>query len=117
MLRRSRGLTQVALARALGLSPAQIEKYEKGVNRIGAGRLYQIAQLLEVPVGHLFDSGAAADLETTEMAAQPLQDLNAAFLSIAKEGIREALLALVCVIAITGHEQGLDGRSVRQASR
>jgi transcriptional regulator with XRE-family HTH domain len=90
------------------LSPAQIEKYEKGANRIGAGRLYQIAQLLEVPVGHLFDSDAAADLET---AAEPLQDLNEAFLSIAKEGIREALLALVCVIAITRGEQEVDRRA------
>lgn len=49
------GLTQEQLAAALNLSYQQVQKYETGANRISAGRLYEIAQKLEVPVAHFFE--------------------------------------------------------------
>ncbi len=59
------GLSQTALGAHLGLSFQQIQKYEKGTNRISGGRLYKIARLLGVKitfffddVGHLLDSDA-----------------------------------------------------------
>ena len=57
-LRRRRislGLSQEQLGAALGLSFQQIQKYEKGQNRISGGRLYRIASLLSVPVQYFFD--------------------------------------------------------------
>ena len=48
------GISQQWLAARLGVSFQQVQKYEKGVNRIGAGKLWQIAQALDVPVEWLF---------------------------------------------------------------
>lgn len=49
------GMSQDALGKALGLTFQQIQKYEKGANRIGAGRLKQLSELLEVPVQFFYD--------------------------------------------------------------
>ena len=49
------GLSQAKLAAALGLTFQQIQKYERGVNRISASKLFELAQLLEVPVSFFFD--------------------------------------------------------------
>jgi transcriptional regulator with XRE-family HTH domain len=49
------GMSQSILAEALGLTFQQVQKYEKGVNRIGAGRLQQIAQILQMPVDSFFE--------------------------------------------------------------
>ncbi|WEF51586.1 helix-turn-helix domain-containing protein [[Pseudomonas] carboxydohydrogena] len=51
------GLSQEKLGDALGLTFQQIQKYEKGTNRIGASRLHQIADILQVPVSFLFEGG------------------------------------------------------------
>jgi transcriptional regulator with XRE-family HTH domain len=52
------GLTQEALAAKLGVTFQQIQKYEKGINRVGSGRLYEIAEHLEAPVASFFESEA-----------------------------------------------------------
>ncbi|MGH6871656.1 MAG: helix-turn-helix domain-containing protein [Rhizomicrobium sp.] len=49
------GMSQEMLARKLGLSFQQIQKYEKGTNRISAGRLFVIAQALAMPVAQFFE--------------------------------------------------------------
>jgi transcriptional regulator with XRE-family HTH domain len=53
--RRQLGLSQQALGDALGVSYQQVQKYEKGISRIGAGRLQQIAEILDVPISVFFD--------------------------------------------------------------
>ena len=58
MARLAGGLSQQAVAEALGLTFQQVQKYEKGANRIGAGRLYQIAGVLNVPVAYFFQDAA-----------------------------------------------------------
>ena len=52
--RLARGLSQTALANQLGVTFQHVQKYEKGVNRVGAGRLTKIAEVLGVPVGSFF---------------------------------------------------------------
>jgi transcriptional regulator with XRE-family HTH domain len=52
--RTGRGISQGALAEQLGVTFQQVQKYEKGVNRVGAGRISRIAQVLGVPVSLLF---------------------------------------------------------------
>jgi transcriptional regulator with XRE-family HTH domain len=49
------GMSQEKLGDALGLTFQQVQKYEKGANRIGASRLQQIAHILQVPVSFFFD--------------------------------------------------------------
>jgi transcriptional regulator with XRE-family HTH domain len=54
------GMSQEKLGEALGLTFQQVQKYEKGTNRVGASRLQQIADILQVPVSFLFE-GAPTD--------------------------------------------------------
>ncbi len=49
------GLSQERLGEALGLTFQQVQKYERGVNRIGASRLFDLARVLDVPIGFFFD--------------------------------------------------------------
>lgn len=49
------GMSQEKLGEALDLTFQQIQKYERGVNRIGAGRLYELARALDVPEGYFFE--------------------------------------------------------------
>ncbi|MGF1474798.1 MAG: helix-turn-helix domain-containing protein [Geminicoccaceae bacterium] len=49
------GMSQERLGELLGLTFQQVQKYERGANRIGASRLYEIGQILEVPVNYFFE--------------------------------------------------------------
>jgi transcriptional regulator with XRE-family HTH domain len=49
------GMSQEKLGEALGLTFQQVQKYERGVNRIGASRLFHLSQILDVPVSFFFD--------------------------------------------------------------
>lgn len=49
------GLSQEKLAEAIGLTFQQIQKYERGTNRVSASRLYQFGKILEVPVSYFFE--------------------------------------------------------------
>jgi transcriptional regulator with XRE-family HTH domain len=51
------GMSQEKLGEALGLTFQQIQKYEKGTNRVGASRIQQISEILNVPVSYLFEGG------------------------------------------------------------
>lgn len=49
------GMSQEKLGEALGLTFQQVQKYERGVNRVGASRLFDLARVLDVPIGFFFD--------------------------------------------------------------
>ncbi len=49
------GMSQEKLGEALGLTFQQVQKYERGANRIGASRLYDLARVLDVPVSYFFE--------------------------------------------------------------
>jgi transcriptional regulator with XRE-family HTH domain len=51
------GMSQEKLGDALGLTFQQIQKYEKGTNRVGASRIQQISEVLQIPVSFLFEGG------------------------------------------------------------
>ena len=55
------GMSQEKLGDKLGITFQQIQKYEKGTNRIGASRLQNIALVLSVPVGFFFEGAPASD--------------------------------------------------------
>src|ERR1700680_1870830 len=74
------GMSQTALAQGLGLTFQQIQKYEKGVNRIGASRLQQIAHILRVPVEFFFEGAPSFHPETDGVGAAPSRTYVSAFL-------------------------------------
>lgn len=60
------GMSQEKLGAALGLTFQQVQKYERGTNRIGSSRLYQLGRILEVPVSFFFD-----DMPSETVASAP----------------------------------------------
>lgn len=104
-LRRRRealGVSQGRLGRELGLTFSQIQKYEKGTNRIGAGRLYQIATFLDVAPSYFFvglgNDGAADGGENAALTGE-MMTLRDAFASIDDPETRASVLALVTSLA------------------
>jgi len=108
------GLSQEKLGDQLGLTFQQVQKYEKGSNRVSASRLYQIARILDVPVSFFFDdlpdmaSGnetrgfSEASSENVVMdflsSSEGLQ-LNKAFAEIKEPAVRRKIVELVKSIA------------------
>ena len=62
------GLSQTTLAEAIGLTFQQLQKYEKGSNRISASRLYDLSQILDIDISYFFD-----DMGGTTAKASPAQ--------------------------------------------
>jgi transcriptional regulator with XRE-family HTH domain len=58
------GMSQEKLGEALGLTFQQVQKYEKGTNRVGASRIQQISEILQVPVSFLFEGGPSGTPST-----------------------------------------------------
>jgi transcriptional regulator with XRE-family HTH domain len=56
----ARGLSQTALAEKLRVSFQQVQKYEKGVNRVSAARLFEICKALKVPLASMFEDNPTA---------------------------------------------------------
>ena len=61
--RSSIGITQNELGDMVGVTFQQIQKYEKGANRIGAGKLYEFAKILNVPINYFFDGFDDSNIE------------------------------------------------------
>ena len=105
------GMSQEKLGEALGLTFQQVQKYEKGTNRIGASRLQQIAKVLGVPIEFFFEGaphvssqgvvssdvapGYVADFLSTSEGVQ----LTRAFVRITDPKVRRRLISLVKAMA------------------
>jgi transcriptional regulator with XRE-family HTH domain len=78
MQRMVRGLSQTELGKAVGVTFQQVQKYEKGVNRVGASRLQQIANVLKVKPDFFFEEASAkavgSFLWPLKEHARPLSD-------------------------------------------
>lgn len=66
------GMSQEKLGKAIGLTFQQVQKYERGANRIGASRLFELSKVLDVPVSFFFDDMAP---EVAETGGRPAADL------------------------------------------
>lgn len=114
------GMSQEKLGGALNLTFQQVQKYEKGANRIGAGRLFRIAQLLGVSIQFFFDD-APGDKEPhtasfSEPDPAPLMmefvnspegfQLNRYFALISDSSVRKRLVDLVKALAGQGDKPG-----------
>ncbi len=59
------GMTQERLAALIGLTFQQVQKYERGANRLGSSRLFDVAKVLDVPVSYFFEDMAESVRENT----------------------------------------------------
>jgi transcriptional regulator with XRE-family HTH domain len=104
------GMSQERLGESMGLTFQQVQKYEKGVNRIGASRLFQISKILDVPVQFFFDEApyagdgsrapglAESDSETFILEflnSREGLELNRAFVKIGDAKVRKSVVDLV----------------------
>src|ERR1700746_100348 len=60
------GMSQEKLGEAIGLTFQQVQKYERGANRVGASRLYDLSQVLDVPVSYFFEEISPAVASAAE---------------------------------------------------
>lgn len=100
--REALGISQGRLGRHLGLTFSQVQKYEKGSNRIGAGRLWQISEFLGVPPAYFFaglDGTEEESVETNAERRNEAGNLSAAFGAITNPQTRASILALVKSLA------------------
>ena len=110
MRRKMLGFSQEKLGEKLGITFQQIQKYEKGTNRVGASRLQAMAHAMEVPVSYFFpdsaSAGQGAGMEEEGAAfmmdfmstAEGL-DLSRAFLRIRSSKVRRKVIELVRALA------------------
>ena len=113
------GVSQEKLGQALGVTFQQVQKYEKGATRVGAGRLLAIANYLGVPIGYFFETSMydAQEVRAAGGAVASAPDefdqfvkssegikLNNAFLGISDPAVRRHLLDLVVSMSRTGHD-------------
>lgn len=102
------GMSQERLGDALGLTFQQVQKYERGTNRIGSSRLYRLSQILDVPVSFFFDDmegtpemrepsgqAPAPTLESDPLARRESLELVRAYYKIADPAVRKRLFELV----------------------
>ena len=94
------GLTQQQMAELIGVTYQQAHKYEKGINRIAAGRLSRIATALGVEIGFFFEN-AEADQASVEPSPQQrlLLELARSFIALPSRKHQEAICNLARVLA------------------
>ena len=109
------GMSQEQLGESIGITFQQVQKYEKGVNRIGASRLLQISEILDVPVQFFFEEAPHVDGRRTPGMAEADSEafileflnsregleLNRAFAKIADPKVRRSVVNLVRSLSAT----------------
>jgi transcriptional regulator with XRE-family HTH domain len=93
------GLTQQQMAELIGVTYQQAHKYEKGINRVAAGRLYSIAQTLGVEVSYFYEELQSADRFVPSPQQRMLLELARNYVKIPVREHREAIVALARALA------------------
>ncbi len=115
--RRALGMSQEDLAGSVGLTFQQIQKYERGANRVSASKLYQLAQTLQAPVAFFFEGladtvrpGVAEDAAAAFVHDMPLtpdeRELTALFGRLHSRRLRRQFLGLLRALVQEGGEDG-----------
>src|SRR6266403_3315981 len=93
------GLTQQQLAEVIGVTYQQAHKYERGINRVSAGRLFEVARVLSVPVAYFFEGLDAVDSPPASPRERMCLELARNFAQIPNEKHQEALSKLARALA------------------
>lgn len=108
--RLERKISQTKLAHAIGVTFQQVQKYEKGTNRVGASRLTRIANMLEVPVASFFVGAQGNDWSEQDLDDSPVKllaepyalRLAQAFVAIKDLDLRRSLVDVIEIISAKG---------------
>ena len=127
------GLSQEKLGTAIGLTFQQVQKYERGANRIGASRLHELSRVLDVPVSFFFDDmdpvrapaipGGFAEPPAEGFESDPLRrretvELVDAYYAVEDAAVRRRLLDLARALAAEGGTKDkTSARPLRRARR
>ncbi|MEC9369492.1 MAG: helix-turn-helix transcriptional regulator [Pseudomonadota bacterium] len=109
------GMSQEKLGESMGLTFQQIQKYEKGANRIGASRLFHLSRVLGVPVQFFFEGSPGAESQAAAGLADQDQEaflyefintrdgleLNRAFVAIKDPRLRKSIVDLIRNLALS----------------
>jgi len=113
------GMSQEKLGEAIGLTFQQVQKYERGANRVGSSRLFDLSRVLDVPVSYFFDEMApgvqekspsklmglatppAVDYEPDPMARRETLELVRAYYKIVDPAVRKRVFELTKSLAKT----------------
>jgi transcriptional regulator with XRE-family HTH domain len=93
------GLSQQQLAELIGVTLQQAYKYERGINRVTSGRLYKIAQALNVDIGYFFERTGSADAPRPTQQQRRLLEFMRDFMAIPDRKHQEEILLLARVLA------------------
>jgi transcriptional regulator with XRE-family HTH domain len=129
------GLSQTKLSESVGLTFQQIQKYERGANRISSSRLYEFAKVLAVPVSYFFDempsnalsgrplsghgrkgfgeAGSPFKQEKDPLSKRETLELVRAYNKIDKERVRDSIFAAVKALGESDHAKLFGGRRKR----
>lgn len=104
LIRKTRGMSQTQLADAAGVTFQQLQKYERGTNRVSASKLVQVATHLGIPASQLLGEGEEAAVDGVRLTAVPpispeLLELASALQDIRAPKVRRALRQLVRALA------------------
>jgi len=125
------GMTQTSLAHAVGLTFQQVQKYERGSNRMGSSRLYEFAKALGVPVTYFFDgmpsnapsghvrNGLREERTPFEEDADPMVkretlQLVRAYYKIRQGRVRKRIFEMVKAVGAAGNALGLGEAKARK---
>ena len=92
--RKAMEMSQTELGNELGVSFQQIQKYEKGSNRIGSGRLWEISRVLQVPIDYFFE-GIDKNVSSDKSVPWWLLDLARQIESIKDEKLQKQIISLI----------------------
>ena len=94
------GLSQQQMADMIGVTYQQAHKYERGINRISAGRLFEIARVLNVPITFFYDGLDGVEAEASSQHQRMCLELARNFASISNHKHQEAISQLARALAI-----------------
>jgi transcriptional regulator with XRE-family HTH domain len=130
-------MSQTKVGEAVGLTFQQVQKYERGSNRIGSSRLYEFAKVLDVPVSYFFEEMPSNALSGRPMsgrrkdygeAATPFEqekdplikretlELVRAYYKIRESRVRKRIFEMVKSVGAASHAEVLGGRKKRKKS-
>src|ERR1700722_413890 len=129
------GLSQTAVGKAVNLTFQQIQKYERGANRIGSSRLFEFAKVLDVPVSYFFDempsnalsgrpgpgrgrkgfggAGTPFEQEKDPLIKRETLELVRAYYKIREARVRKRIFEMVKAVGAASHAEVLGGRKGR----
>jgi transcriptional regulator with XRE-family HTH domain len=124
------GMSQTNLGEAVGLTFQQIQKYERGTNRMGSSRLYEFANALDIPVAYFFEDipqkvppssvpQGGILLESTKAHLQSRETIKlvSAYYQIRHTGVRKRIFEVVKAVAETGEAETASSAKTERKAR